>query len=203
MIKTLGHILYLLITIYGWVVLLRILISWFAPNPHSPFMRRLRQATDPALNLTRRLCPLSLGGLDFSPVLLIVFLYFIGNFIFMGSQALGAGASPAVLLPVLVCCLVQLVMSLTMFLMIIMIARAVLSLVKPDPYNTLVLMVYGATEPLLAPLRAFIPMRGPWGLDLRAVLFVAFLLLFYAFLLQNLQLMALGWARKYGFGAAF
>ncbi|MDR3154942.1 MAG: YggT family protein [Deltaproteobacteria bacterium] len=200
MIVSLGYFLYLAITVYGWIVLLRIFISWFAPNPDSPFMRLLRSVTDPALAFTRRSFPVTLGGLDFSPVILLVFIYFLGNFILLGSQALGQGAPAAVLLPVFVICLLELVKSLVLLLFILMAARAVLSLVKPNPYNPLALIVYGSTEPLLAPMRNWFP-KGPWGLDLRAVLFTAFLLLFYSLLLDNLQLMTFKWAASYGLGA--
>ncbi|MDR1314891.1 MAG: YggT family protein [Deltaproteobacteria bacterium] len=199
MIRSVGYFLYVLIQIYGWIVLLRIFASWFAANPSSPFMRRLRQATDPALNFTRRLCPLTLGGLDFSPVILLLFLFFAGSFCLQGSQALAAGTSAMVLLPVFFYCLLEVVKNITMLLLVIMAARAVLSLMKPNPYNPLALIVYGATEPLLAPLRNWFP-KGPWGLDLRAVLFIAFLLIFYAVVLQNFQLLTATWAHAYGFG---
>ncbi|MDR2613059.1 MAG: YggT family protein [Deltaproteobacteria bacterium] len=202
MITTMSYLLYLVITIYGWIVLLRVLVSWFAPSPRSPFMLLLRRLTEPALRLARRLFPVTLGGLDFSPVVLLVFLYFLGNFVLLGGRALGEGASLMALLPVFVFCLVELVKSLTVLLLILMAARAVLSLVKPDPYNPLALIVYGSTEPLLAPFRNWFP-RGPWGLDLRAVLFIVFLLLFYALILQNLQLMTVVWARRYGLGAGY
>jgi YggT family protein len=202
MITKLGYVLYLLITAYGWAVILRVLLSWFGPNPRSQFMVLLRRLTDPALKLTRRLFPVTLGGLDFSPVLLLFFLFFLATFVLIGSQALGAGASLMVLLPVLVFCLVDLVKSILTLLLILMAARAVLSLVKASPYNPLSLVVYGATEPLLAPFRHWFP-RGPWGLDLRAVLFIAFLLLVYAVLLQNLQLMCVSWIRSYGLAAGY
>ncbi|MDR1038198.1 MAG: YggT family protein [Deltaproteobacteria bacterium] len=197
MIKTIGTVLWLLITIYGWILLLRLLVSWFTPNPHSPFMVRLRQITDPPLAYARRLCPLSLGGLDFSPVILLIALYFLASFVRLGSLALDAGAAIGVLLPVFVICLLYLVQNVVMLILIFMVCRAVLSLVKPNPYNPLALIVFGATEPLLAPLRNLFP-KGPWGLDLRAVLFVAFLLIFYAVLLQRFLEMSVVWMHSFG-----
>jgi YggT family protein len=42
--------------------------------------------------------------------------------------------------------------------------RVLFSWVNPDPYNSLVRLVYQVTEPILAPLRRIIPPIG--GLDL-------------------------------------
>jgi uncharacterized protein YggT (Ycf19 family) len=77
-----------------------------------------------------------------------------------------------------------------------MIIRVFLSLVGASPYNPLVLVVYGTTEPLLSPLRGLLP-KGPGGLDLRALLFLAFLLLFYAFVLVTLIKLTNVWVLSY------
>lgn len=45
---------------------------------------------------------------------------------------------------------------LTVYLWII-IARAVISWVNPDPYNKIVIFLYRVTEPVLAPIRRIIP----------------------------------------------
>ena len=45
---------------------------------------------------------------------------------------------------------------LTVYMWII-IARAVISWVNPDPYNKIVIFLYRVTEPLLAPIRRIIP----------------------------------------------
>ena len=115
----------------------------------------------------------------------------------LSCYSVAGGASGWVILPVMVICLVQLVKSLCWFVFILMIARIVMSLVRPSPYNFLVLMVYGATEPLLQPLKGFVP-KGPWNLDLKAVLFLAFLLLFDVLVLNNLLSVAVKWGRTYG-----
>ncbi|HUH67132.1 MAG TPA: YggT family protein, partial [Syntrophales bacterium] len=41
----------------------------------------------------------------------------------------------------------------------IIIARAIISWVNPDPYNKIVQFLYRATEPVLAPVRRLIPLR--------------------------------------------
>jgi YggT family protein len=46
---------------------------------------------------------------------------------------------------------------------VLIIVRAVLSWISPDPRNPLVLMVYRLTEPVLAPVRNALPIMG--GMD--------------------------------------
>ncbi len=45
--------------------------------------------------------------------------------------------------------------------------RVLFSWVNPDPYNPLVRFIYEVTEPILAPLRRFIPPFG--GLDITPI----------------------------------
>jgi len=62
----------------------------------------------------------------------------------------------------------------------LIIIRALISWVSPDPYNTIVQFLYKTTEPLLAPFRKIIPIYTI-GLDLSpifALLFIWFLKLF-------------------------
>lgn len=65
-----------LINIYKWVVIVRVLISWINPDPYNSIVQFLRGVTDPALYAIRRILPSFLWstGLDFTPLLLIVFL---------------------------------------------------------------------------------------------------------------------------------
>jgi YggT family protein len=62
----------------------------------------------------------------------------------------------------------------------LIIIRALLSWVNPDPYNPIVQFLYKTTEPLLAPFRRLIPAYSI-GIDISpifALLFVWFLKLF-------------------------
>jgi len=62
----------------------------------------------------------------------------------------------------------------------LIIIRALISWVNPDPYNPIVQFLYRMTEPMLAPFRRFVPMYSI-GLDISpifALMFVWFLKLF-------------------------
>ncbi|MXY82546.1 MAG: YggT family protein [Gemmatimonadetes bacterium] len=65
-----------LITIYSYVVLIRVLISWFNPSPHNPLVQFLRGVTDPALDTVRSFLPRFFWstGIDFTPIVLFFLL---------------------------------------------------------------------------------------------------------------------------------
>ena len=72
-----------LITIYSYVVLIRVLISWFNPNPHNPLVQFLRGVTDPALDTVRSFLPRFFWstGIDFTPIVLFFLLRLIVVFL--------------------------------------------------------------------------------------------------------------------------
>ena len=55
--------------------------------------------------------------------------------------------------------------------------RAVVSWVNPDPYNPIVQFLYKTTEPILAPLRKLLPLQLSIGVDI-APLIAFFLIIF-------------------------
>ncbi len=73
-----------LIGLYMWVVIGQVILSWLVAlnviNTHNRFVFMigdfLHRATAPALKPIRRVMP-DLGGLDISPVILILGLYFL------------------------------------------------------------------------------------------------------------------------------
>lgn len=60
--------------------------------------------------------------------------------------------------------------TLTWLMTLLMIARAVLSWVNPDPYNPIVQFIYSSTEPLLVKVREKIPPFGMMDLSVIAIL---------------------------------
>ena len=65
-----------LLSLYRWIIIIRVVISWINPDPDNPIVQFLRSITDPALDGLRRYVPRFLWstGLDFTPLLLIVLL---------------------------------------------------------------------------------------------------------------------------------
>jgi YggT family protein len=77
-------LLFQLIDLYFYVILATVIISWLTAfniiNSGNPYVRQingvLRQLTEPLLAPIRRVLP-NLGGLDFSPIVLLLGLQFI------------------------------------------------------------------------------------------------------------------------------
>ena len=69
-----------LLNVYTWVIIARAILSWVNADPHNPIVRFLVLSTEPVLRPFRRLVPPEkLGGLDLSPLLVIVLLQFLKN----------------------------------------------------------------------------------------------------------------------------
>ena len=67
-----GILLIRLIQIYIYVVVLRVLLSWFIQDPGNPIMALLSQLTEPLLRPLGR--HLNFAGLDLSPIALLMIL---------------------------------------------------------------------------------------------------------------------------------
>jgi YggT family protein len=70
------RILVSLLNIYVWIVLARVILSWFSLSPYNPVQQILHSLTDPVLDALRRTMPRFLwsSGLDFTPLVLILLL---------------------------------------------------------------------------------------------------------------------------------
>ncbi len=67
-----------LLDIYSYIIIAAALISWVSPDPRNPIVQFLRQITEPVLGPVRRLLPpWKTGGLDFSPIIVLIAIQFI------------------------------------------------------------------------------------------------------------------------------
>ena len=76
-----ARLLELVLWAYFWIIIARAVLSWVNPDPFNPIVRFLYRVTEPALRPIRRLLP-KLGGIDVSPVVLILLLIFLRNLLF-------------------------------------------------------------------------------------------------------------------------
>ena len=81
-------VLSLILTLYMWIIIARAIISWVSPDPRNPIVRFLYNATEPLLYRVRRALPIFAGGIDFSPLLVIVAIYFLQAFLVQSLQDL-------------------------------------------------------------------------------------------------------------------
>jgi YggT family protein len=63
--------------IYLYVVVIAALLTWIEPNPYNPIVRFLYAVTEPLFEWVRDHIPVSFGGIDFSPVVVIVAVLFM------------------------------------------------------------------------------------------------------------------------------
>ena len=79
--------------------------------------------------------------------------------------------------------------ALTLYMWII-IFRAVISWVNPDPYNPIVQFLYRITEPLMAPVRRWLPF-GNIGVDISPIIIILIIIFLQSFLVESLKQWAL------------
>ncbi len=79
-LNALAYILELGINVYMYLIIARAIISWVNPDPFNPIVRFLYKSTEPVLNRVRKFLP-NLGGLDISPIIVILFIIFLQKFV--------------------------------------------------------------------------------------------------------------------------
>jgi YggT family protein len=77
----LAKLIEILLGVYMWIVIGRAILSWVNPDPYNPIVRFLHEVTEPVLSRIRRMIPAVSGSIDFSPMLLILAIYFLMSFL--------------------------------------------------------------------------------------------------------------------------
>jgi YggT family protein len=86
----LARVLDIVLSLYFWVILIAALMSWVRPDPYNPVVRFLRAVTDPVFYRVRRWLPfLTVGGIDLSPIAVILALQFLQWFLVPTLMRLG------------------------------------------------------------------------------------------------------------------
>ncbi len=78
--------------------------------------------------------------------------------------------------------------ALTAYMWIIII-RAVISWVNPDPWNPIVQFLYRVTDPVLRPIQRMLPTKG-WGIDLSPLVAILAIIFIQRFLVASLSELA-------------
>jgi YggT family protein len=66
---------------YMWIIIARAVLSWVSPDPYNPIVRFVHNMTEPVMYPIRRRLPIALGGIDFSPVLILLAIVFLRTFL--------------------------------------------------------------------------------------------------------------------------
>ena len=78
----------------------------------------------------------------------------------------------------------QIISAILTILIWIIVIRALISWVNPDPYNQIVQFLYRVTEPILMPIRRILPAMG--GFDLSSIVALVGIVFIRSFLVQTL-----------------
>jgi len=76
-----AKIIHIVLNIYMWVIIARALISWVNPDPYNQIVQFLYRVTEPVLAQVRRWLPFGRMGIDISPIIVILVIYFLDEFL--------------------------------------------------------------------------------------------------------------------------
>ncbi len=154
-------VVFLIDTLFGLyilAVLLRFLFQLFRADFNNPISRFLIKITHQPLRIFRRVIP-SVGQTDFASIVFMFVLQLVAGLLIFTLQ--GVGFNPFSLIFWSLAELLSLAINVFVFAIIV---QVVMSWITPGQYNHVTALIYSLTEPLLQPVRRFLPDMG--GLDL-------------------------------------
>ncbi len=80
-ILALAKVIELALWAYFWIIIARAILSWVNPDPYNPIVRFLYRVTEPVLRPIRHRLPTFQIGLDLSPMIVLVIIYFLQSFL--------------------------------------------------------------------------------------------------------------------------
>ncbi len=172
--NTLFFVLDTVFSVYLMVVLTRFWLQWVRADFYNPLSQFVVKMTHPILTPLRRVIP-GFKGIDFASLLLAYAVSILKFVVFMSLGFINLPVSALLLISFLV-----VLKQAGTLLFWILITRAILSWISQGR-SSIEYVLYQLTEPLLSPIRRFLPSLG--GLDLSV------LVLF--FILQGLNLLML------------
>lgn len=81
LLKAIAAVLGAVINFVIFVVIARAIISWVSADPSNPIVRFLYEASEPLLRPIRRYVPPVGPGIDLSPIILLLVLMFVQEFV--------------------------------------------------------------------------------------------------------------------------
>ena len=142
----LAQIVQIVVRIETVLIFARVLLSWFPGiPPWHPLVRALAAVTDPLLLPFRRILP-TIGGLDFSPIVAIIALQVLGNFVVDLIEPSGGSLAYTLALA-----LRDVVHTILLILIIIVVLRLVVSFLRVSPWHPAVRLIRDMSSPLVRP----------------------------------------------------
>jgi len=78
-LEALASLIHVVLVAAMIVVIARAVLSWVSPDPYNPVVRIINQMSEPLLFPIRRRVPY-ISGIDFSPMIVLLIIMFLDNF---------------------------------------------------------------------------------------------------------------------------
>lgn len=76
------QVIFAILSVIQWLVIIAAVISWVSPDPRNPIVQFLYRTTEPILRPFRKILPpRRTGGIDLSPMLVVLLILFIKVFL--------------------------------------------------------------------------------------------------------------------------
>jgi YggT family protein len=192
------------LTIYEWIIIIAILVSWVNPDPRNPIVQFLNNMTVPVWNRLRTVLPASLQL--FSAYISLLLVWFLKIFVpgtlrslarFSAGQ-LGMADLPLVVLGLFLVGLGVVVQSLLFFLMLLLLIWFFLTLINPSVNNPIVRTLFVLVDPFITPIQRRLPRQR---IDLSPLIAAAIFLLLNLLVVAPLVRSAMGLAGSGHFAA--
>lgn len=152
------YLINIIFGLYLLTVMLRFLLQTIRADFYNPICQFLITVTNPALKPLRRWIP-GYMGIDWPSLLLMVLLQFLE--ICLIALLISGHIPPPISIPVIIASkLLSLLIWVYIFIIII---QAVISWIQPGSYSPFTVLLYQLSEPLVRPVRRYIPATG--GID--------------------------------------
>ncbi len=81
LLAAIAEVLKWVLNIFMWIIIARAILSWVSPDPYNPIVRFIHNVTEPVLYQIRRRLPVSISGIDFSPIIVLLAVIFLQRFV--------------------------------------------------------------------------------------------------------------------------
>jgi len=181
------------LTIYEWIIIIAILLSWVNPDPRNPIIQFLNNMTQPVWNRLQQVLPSSLRL--FSAYISLLLVWFLKIFLpgtlralaRVSAGTLGVVELPGVVVGFFLLGLGVVVQSLLFFLMLLLVIWFVLTLVNPSVNNPIVRTLFVLVDPFITPIQRRLPRQR---IDVSPLVAAGIFLLLNLFVVSPLVRMA-------------
>ena len=179
-IRALVTLLQFAFSLYLFLLMLRFLFQLVRADFYNPLSQAIVRLTNPPLKLLRRFIP-GYAGVDWPCVVLLILVQGL-EILILSLLYTGHPPSIVALLVLSLADLLQLCAYLYIFFIIIIV---VISWVNPGAYNSITVLLYQVTDPLLRRARRLLPDMG--GLDFSPMLVMLVIYLFLSLVVAPLR----------------